>query len=335
MNISEIINKLSKRENLSDQEVREVMNEIMKGNATPSQIGGFLIGLKVKGETVDEIYGAVEALKDNAIRVYNSKDYLIDVCGTGGDGGKTFNISTATSIVVASSGVKVAKHGNRAISSKCGSFDVLNELSIPTNFNEEKAREAIEKIGMAFLFAPNFHKAMKNVAGVRGELGTRTIFNLIGPLVNPAKLSGQLMGIYDGKLLKTVGEVLLKSNIERGLVVHGMDGLDEISLSDGTNICEINNGTLKEYTIYPEDFNIERKPISTVSGGDGKVNSRIILDILLGEKGPCRDVVLLNSAAALYVGKKVSTLLEGKLLAEELIDSKTAYKKYEELKGFK
>lgn len=334
MKISEVINKLSRKENLSDMEVREVINEIMKGNATPSQIGGFLIGLKVKGETVDEIYGAVEALKDNAIKLENSKDYLIDVCGTGGDGRKTFNISTATSIVAASSGIKIAKHGNRAISSKCGSFDVLRELSIPTDFDEVKARKAIEEIGMAFLFAPNFHKAMKNVATVRGELGTRTIFNLIGPLVNPAKLSGQLMGIYDGKLLKTVGEVLLKGNLERALVVHGKDGLDEISISEDTLVCELDNGYLKEYVISPEDFNIRRSDIKTVQGGDSEENSKIILDVLNGKKGPCRDIVLLNSAAALYVGKKVNSLLEGKLLAEELIDSKTAYKKYVELRDF-
>ncbi|SHJ29772.1 anthranilate phosphoribosyltransferase [Clostridium cavendishii DSM 21758] len=334
MEIGAIIDKLARKENLTEEESKEVMSSIIRGEATSSQIGGYLVGLKVKGETTDEILGAVKALRSNMIPVNIEGEYLIDVCGTGGDGGKTFNISTATAIIAASAGIKISKHGNRAISSKCGSADVLRELNIPVDFDAEKGAEAIKRVGMAFLFAPNFHTAMKNVAKARGEIGTRTIFNLIGPLINPSNLKGQLMGIYDGRLLKTVGGVLKAQGLDRALVVHGEDGLDEITITTKTKVCEVGKFGMKEYTISPEQFGFKRRRLREISGGDAEKNGEIILKIIMGEKGPCRDVVVLNSAAALYVGNKVDSLIEGKVLAESLIDSGKVYDKYLELVSF-
>ena len=331
MEINEAIKKVSNREGLSELETRSVINSIMKGEVTSTQIGGFLIGLRVKGETVEEILGAVRALRDNMKVVNINNEYLIDTCGTGGDGGKTFNISTIVAIVAASGGVKVAKHGNRAVSSKSGSADVLEELGIKTDLDEIQSKRIIKDVGMSFLFAPNFHKTMKNVAKERAELATRTIFNLIGPLVNPAPIKGQLLGIYDETLIDIVGEVLLTLGLERALVVHGDDGLDEITISDRTKVCEIKDGKLISYYIKPEDFGIERAKIEEVSGGTPKENSEIIINILKGEKGARRDIVLLNSGAALYVGKKVNSIKEGIELAKTLIDSGAAYSKYKEL----
>lgn len=333
MKIEVAIKKIANNEGLTEMEVRDVINSIMKGEVTSSQIGAFLIGLRVKGETTEEILGAVKALRDNMTVVPIKNEYLIDTCGTGGDGGKTFNISTAVAIIAASGGVKVAKHGNRAVSSKSGSADVLKELGIKTDCDENESKRIIEEVGMGFLFAPNFHKAMKNVAKERQELGTRTIFNLIGPLVNPAPIRGQLLGIYDGNLVNTVGEVLLSLGLERALVVHGDDGLDEITIADRTKVCEIKDGVLSSYYIKPEDFGIERASIEEVSGGTPKENAEIIINILKGEKGAKRDIVLLNSGAALYVGKKVNSIKAGVELAKSLIDSGKAYSKYEELVG--
>lgn len=331
MKIDEAIKRIANNEGLSETEGRSVINAIMKGEVTSSQIGGFLIGLRVKGETAEEILGAVKALRDNMTVVDIKDNYLIDTCGTGGDGGKTFNISSIVAIVAASGDVKVAKHGNRAVSSKSGSADVLKELGIKTDLDEIESKRVIEEVGMGFLFAPNFHKAMKNVAKERKELATRTIFNLIGPLVNPAPIKGQLLGIYDGDLVNTVGEVLLTLGLERALVVHGDDGLDEITIADRTKVCEIKDGILSSYYIKPEDFGIERSSIEEVSGGTPKENSEIIINILKGEKGAKRDIVLLNSGAALYVGKKVSSIKEGVELARNLIDSGKSYSKYKEL----
>lgn len=331
MRIDEAIKRISNKEGLTEIEGRSVINSIMRGEVTSSQIGGLLIGLRVKGETVEEILGAVRALRDNMTVVDIKDEYLIDTCGTGGDGGKTFNISTIVAIIAASGGVKVAKHGNRAVSSKSGSADVLKELGIKTDLDEIQSKKTIEEVGMGFLFAPNFHKAMKNVAKERKELATRTIFNLIGPLVNPAPIKGQLLGIYDGNLVDTVGEVLLTLGLERALVVHGDDGLDEITIADKTKVCEIKDGKLSSYYIKPEDFGMKRANIEEVSGGTPKENSEIIINILKGEKGAKRDIVLLNSGAALYVGKKVQSIKEGIELAKTLIDSGKAYSKYKEL----
>ncbi|MEG2354037.1 MAG: anthranilate phosphoribosyltransferase [Clostridium sp.] len=329
--IDNAIKKIVCRENLTEEEGRAVINEIMRGEATSAQIGAFLIGLRVKGETTEELLGAVKALRDNMISVNIQGEHLIDTCGTGGDGGNTFNISTAVAIVAASGGVKVAKHGNRAVSSQSGSADVLKELGIRVDLNNDESKEAIENVGMAFLFAPNYHKAMKNVAKERKELATRTLFNLIGPLVNPAPIRGQLLGIYDGNLIETVGEVLLKLGLERAMVVHGDDGLDEITTTTTTNVCEVKDGGLRIYKISPEEFGMSRTSLEDIKGGTPKENSQIIINILKGEMGARRDIVVLNSAAALYVGKKVNTMQEGVERAKKLIDSGVAYKKYMEL----
>lgn len=332
MLIEEAIKKITLKENLTEDEVRDVINQIMRGQATSSQIGGFLIGLRVKGETSDEMLGAVRALRDNFIpvKIENPKN-LIDTCGTGGDGGKTFNISTAVAIVAASGGAKVAKHGNRAVSSKSGSADALKELGIKIDYNEEESGKIIEEKGMVFLFAPNYNRAMKNVAIERKELATRTLFNLIGPLANPAPLTGQLMGVYDGNLIESVGKVLLNLGLERALVVYGDDGLDEITTTTTTTVCEVNDGTIKVYKLDPENYGIKKSKLDDIQGGTAKENAQIILEVLKGKKGAQRDIVVLNSGAALYAAKITDSLKDGIAKAIELIDSGTAYRKYEEL----
>ena len=336
MTIDNAIKKLSSREVLTENEVRTVINQIMRGEATSSQIGGFLIGLRINGETPEQILGAVKALRDNLIPVeIEDTAHLIDTCGTGGDGSKTFNISTAVAIIAASGGAKVAKHGNRAVSSKSGSADVLTELGIKIDFDEVQSKEIIEENGMAFLFAPKYNGAMKNVAKERKELGTRTIFNLIGPLSNPAPLTGQLMGVYDGALIETAGEVLLNLGIERAMVVHGDDGLDEITTTTTTSVCEVKDGKISTYKLDPEKLGFKKATLRDIEGGEAKENSEIILSVLKGDKGPQRDIVIINSGAALYVAKLADSLEEGVKKAIELVDSGAAYRKYEELANLK
>ena len=332
MIIEEAIKKLGAREVLSENDVRDVINQIMKGEATSCQIGGFLMGLRINGETPEQILGAVKALRDNFIPVeIKNPKHLIDTCGTGGDGGKTFNISTAVAIVAASGGAKVAKHGNRAVSSKSGSADVLTELNIKTDYSKDESAKVIEEKGMAFLFAPQYNGAMRNVANERKELGTRTLFNMMGPLSNPAPLTGQLVGIYDGNLLESAGLVLKNLGLNRALIVHGDDGLDEITTTTTTSVCELKDGELKIYKLNPEDLGIKLANADEIKGGTPKENAKIIIDILKGMEGPKRDIVVLNSGAALYAAELVESLNEGINKAKELIDSGKAYEKYEEL----
>lgn len=332
MKINDAMKKLIIKENLTEDECKEVLNEIMRGETTSSQKGGFLVGLKVKGETSQELLGAIKALREEMITVdVTNREHLIDTCGTGGDGGNTFNISTAVAIVAASGGAHVAKHGNRAVSSKSGSLDVLIELGIKVDYDREESKRIIEEKGMAFLLAPSYNKGMKNVAKERLELGTRTLFNMVGPLLNPAPLTGQLMGIYDGSLIETVGEVLLNLGLERAMVVHGDDGLDEITTTTTTTVCEIKEGKIRKYTLDPIKYGIEKADLKDIAGGTPKENASVILKVLQGEKGARRDIVILNSAAALYVAKIVDTLEEGIILANELIDSGKAFNKYKEL----
>lgn len=332
MTIDAAIKKLAAKDLLTEDDVRKVINQIMRGEATSAQIGGFLIGLKINGETPNQILGAVKALRDNfvPVKIENPK-HLIDTCGTGGDGAKTFNISTAVAIVAASGGAKVAKHGNRAVSSKSGSADVLTELGIKIDFDENESRKIIEENGMAFLFAPKYNGAMKNVAKERKELGTRTIFNIIGPLSNPAPLTGQLLGVYDESLVKPVGEALLNLGLKRAMVVCGDDGLDEITTTTTTKVCEIKDGELKTYMLNPEELGINKAKLEDIKGGEAKENSEIILNVLKGKKGAPRDIVVLNAGAALYVAELVHSLEEGIKKASELIDSGAAYEKYKEL----
>lgn len=331
MIIEEGIKKLILGQDLLVEEARDITNSIMEGNTTSAQIGAYLTALAIKGETKDEILGTVLALKEKMLKVQDYGEYLIDTCGTGGDGGKTFNISTAVAIVAASGGVKVAKHGNVAVSSKSGSADVLRELGIRTDFLKEEAEEEIKNKGMAFLFAPNFHSAMKNVGKERRELKIRTIFNLVGPLANPAPIKGQLVGVFKKDLVSKIAEVELALGLERALVVCGEDGLDEISIIAPTNVCEINNGRIMSYSITPEDFGLKQGTLEEIQGGTPKENKEIIIKVLKGETGARRDIVLLNAAAALYVGKKVETIKAGVELAKTLIDSGKAYEKYIEL----
>ena len=333
MNIVEAIQKLTNKGNLSEDEVRDVINSIMKGEATSCQKGGFLAALKMKGETTEEMLGAVKALRDNFTRVnIDNPCHLIDTCGTGGDGGRTFNVSTCVAIVAASGGAKIAKHGNRAVSSKSGSADVLSELQIKTDYTPEESAKIIVEDGMAFLFAPQYNPAMKNVAAERRELGCRTLFNLIGPLSNPAPLTGQLLGIYDGSLVKSACMVLKDLGLNRALVVHGDDGLDEITTTTTTTICELNNGEVKEYKFDAQEYGFEKVKMEDIAGGTPKENAQIIIDILKGKKGAKRDIVVVNSGAALYAAEIVNSIEEGIKKAEELIDTGKAYEKYIQLK---
>jgi len=327
-----VISKIISNQNLTEREAYAFMNEIMKGVATQAQIGGFLVGLRMKGETIDEITGCAKAMIDNANHINLISDYAIDTCGTGGDGGKTFNISTICAIIASAGGVKVAKHGNRAVSSQSGSADVLTELGININVDPSDAVKLIEEKGMAFLFAQSYHVAMKNAALPRREIGTRTIFNILGPLTNPAFVKGQVLGIFSKDLTNPVAQVLGRLGSERALVVHGEDGLDEITTTDFTYVSELKDGIVFDYKIYPEEFGIKRTILKNISGGTAKDNAGIILNILKGEKGPQRDIVLINTAAALYVGKKCDTIKAGVIIAADLIDSGKALHQLEELR---
>ncbi|MGL4107155.1 anthranilate phosphoribosyltransferase [Clostridium sp. LP20] len=332
MKINDAMKKLITRQNLTEEECTEVIKEIMRGETTSAQKGGFLVGLKVKGETSEELLGAVKALRTEMITVdIENREHLVDCCGTGGDGGNTFNISTAVAIVIASGGAKVAKHGNRAVSSKSGSLDVLRELGIRVDYDREESKKIIEEKGMAFLLAPNYNKGMKNVAKERLEIGTRTLFNMVGPLLNPAPLTGQLMGIYDGSLLETVADVLLNLGLDRAMVVHGDDGLDEITITTTTTVCEIKDGKVTKYTLDPSKYGIKRSELKEIAGGTPEENAKVIIEVLKGEKSARRDIVILNSGAALYVAKIVDSLEEGINMAKELIDSGKAFRKYQEL----
>ena len=327
---SKSLNDILDGKNLTEENAQLIMHSIMQGELSESQISALLIGLRMKGETVEEITGFARGMKNNARRV-SVDSYSIDTCGTGGDGGKTFNISTAVSIVASAAGVSVAKHGNRAVSSKSGSADVLVELGFNIDIDPHIAESCLKEKGMAFLFAPNYHTAMRNVAPVRRDLGIRTIFNMLGPLSNPVDIKGQVLGIYDGRLTNTIANVLVKLGMERALVVHGDDGLDEITTTTTTTVSEVRDGRVIDYKINPEDFGISLANPKDISGGDAKDNAEIILNILKGKKGPERDIVALNAGAALYVGKMASNLKEGIKLAEKVIDSGKALDKLNEL----
>ena len=328
MEIKEAIKKVIAREDLTAQEMADVMNEIMRGTTTSAQKGGFLVGLKAKGETPEELLGAAKALRSHTLKIdIKDKEHLIDCCGTGGDGAKTFNISTAVAIVLASGGVKVAKHGNRAVSSKSGSLDVLEALGIKTDYTKEESEKILEEKGMVFLLAPAYNGGMKNVGKERRELGTRTIFNMLGPLLNPAPLTGQLMGVYDETLIDAVGKVLLELGLDRALVVHGNDGLDEL-----TTTTTSTDGKLRKFTLDPKYYGIPYANIKDIAGGEAKENARIIIDILNGKKGPERDIVVLNAGAGFFSGKITDSIEEGIALANKLLDEGTALAKYNELK---
>ena len=323
--ITHAINKLVLKENLDTGIAKEVMNEIMEGRATNAQIGAFLTAMRLKGETIDEITACAKVMREKCISISPRFD-VMDIVGTGGDELYTFNISTITAIIVASGGVPVAKHGNRSVSSKCGSADLLEALGVKIALSGEQSLEILEKIGICFMFAPSHHSSMKYAAPVRKELGIRTIFNILGPLSNPAGATMQLLGVYDENLVEPLARVLLNLGVKRAMVVHGHDGLDEVSLTGTTTICDVSDGKVNSFFIDPSQFGFEKCKLSDIRGGDPKENAKIALDILSGRTGPMRDIVVLNSAICLYMASKDKTLKDCVKHAQELIDSGKAKK---------
>lgn len=327
--IKEAILKLAKRMDLTDEEALEVMNEIMDGKASPVQMSSYLTALSLKGETIGEITGSARGMRDHCIRLLHDREVL-EIVGTGGDGANSFNISTTSSLVIASGGVPVAKHGNRAASSRSGAADVLEALGVKITVSPEESARMLEKIGICFLFAQNYHIAMKYVAPIRKELGIRTVFNILGPLSNPAGANMELMGVYEEALVEPLAEVMSNLGVKRGMVVYGMDQLDEISMSAPTKVCEIKDGTYRTYEIIPEEFGFTRCEKSELAGGKPEENAKITLEILDGKKEPKRDAVVLNSGAAFYIAGKAETIADGVRMAETLIDSGAARRKLDE-----
>ena len=326
--IKEAILKVSRKENLTYDEAFQTMDEIMSGEASEVQMSSYLTAMSMKGETIDEITASAEAMRAHCVRLLNDVEAL-EIVGTGGDGSNTFNISTTSSIVISAAGVPVAKHGNRSASSKCGAADVLEQLGVNIQIEPDKSLSCLKKNNICFLFAQNYHIAMKYVASVRKELAIRTIFNILGPLTNPAGATMQVLGVYDKELVEPLAEVLNNLGVESALSVYGMDGMDEISASSETFVCEIKDGKTKSYTIKPEDFGFERCRKEDLIGGDPKENAQITRDILNGQKGPKRNAVVLNSAAGLYVAGVVESINDGVKLAEEIIDSGKALEQLE------
>jgi len=322
--IKDAIAKLVDRQNLTEAEAEAVMHEIMDGKASPAQIAAYLTALRMKGETVEEITGSARAMREKATRIRVNDPMVVDTCGTGGDGAATFNVSTTVAFVVAGAGLTVAKHGNRAVSSRSGSADVLKCLGVRVDLPPERVEECVNDIGIGFLFAPLFHGAMKHAMGPRQEIGVRTIFNLLGPLTNPAGASIQVLGVYDEALTETLAKVLVKLGSRHCYVVHGMDGLDEITLTDRTRVSEGKGGRITNYFIEPRDFGLERARLKDLAGGDAEENARIIRDILGGREGPRLQLVLLNAAPAMVACGKAATLLDGVKRAEEAIRSGAA-----------
>lgn len=331
MNIREAIEKLVNRVNLSETETVSVMNEIMSGEATSLQVASFLTALRMKGETVEEITGAARVMREKAHRVNVQSRTVLDTCGTGGDQKGTFNISTTCAFVAAGAGVHVAKHGNRSVSSQSGSADVLSVLGVKVDAPRERVQGCIDKIGIGFLFAPLLHEAMKYAVQPRRDIGIRTIFNLLGPLTNPAMATHQLMGLYSGELIGTIAHVLKNLGSVRALVVHGMEGLDEISLCGPTHVAELRDGVVTEYVIQPEAVGLKACRLEVLRGGSPEESAAIVRAVLKGTKGAARDVVLFNSGAALYVSGAAASVEEGIRLAAESIDSGKAQRKLEAL----
>jgi anthranilate phosphoribosyltransferase len=343
---------------LSRAEARDVMAEVLAGKCTDAQIAALLVALRIKGETVEEIVGFAEAIRaaaaplpihsaasgvidlsgtgrDALTESSTEGSSLVDTSGTGGDASGTFNISTATAFVTAGAGVRVAKHGNRSISSKCGSADVIEALGINIQLSPERAAQCLREIGLCFLYAPNLHPAMTQVQGVRRELRMRTMFNLLGPLTNPAKASGQVVGVYSLELVEKLAEALSMLGLRRALVVHGLDGLDEITITGPTRIAEARQGSVRTYEVTPEEFGLARATLADISGGEAAENAAIIREVLSGKKSPRRDVVLLNSAAAIVAAGKAEHLGEALTLATKSIDSGAAREKLEALTRFR
>lgn len=329
--IQQAISNLISGDHLSRGQAREVMNRIMDGAATPAQIGSLITALRMKGETTEEITGFAESMRDKADRLVTNSSDLLDTCGTGGDGGHTFNISTASAIVAAAGGIRVAKHGNRAMSSKSGSADVLEALGVNISLTGTQAARCLEEVGICFMFAQLYHQSMKHAAGPRKEVGIRNIFNMLGPLTNPAGADRQLLGVFDKGKTEILACVLRELNLKRGLVVSSHDGLDEISISAPTQVTELKHREIKTYDISPTDLGLGLYDLQEVAGGDAKANAEIIRGIFNQEPGAYRDIVLANSGACFYVAGLSASLREGVARAADVIDSGRAKEKLQQL----
>jgi len=333
--LKRFIANVVERQNLSEEEAHQAMGIIMGGEASPVQIASFITGLRMKGETIQEITGFARAMRARAVQIKAKEgEWVLDTCGTGGDGKGTFNISTAVSFVAAGGGLTVAKHGNRSVSSQCGSADVLEALGVNLQLSPEKVQACLQEVGVAFLFAPLFHPAMKHALGPRKEMGIRTIFNLLGPLTNPAGANAQVLGLYRGDLTQPIAEVLKNLGCRGAFVVHGDDHCDEISITGKTIVSQLRKGMIASHEIQPEDFGLKRRSLGEIQGGTAQDNAKILLDVLEGVKGSKRDVVLLNAAAAFVATEKAHDIKEGIAVAEESIDSGKAMRKLKELIQF-
>jgi anthranilate phosphoribosyltransferase len=331
--IRETIQKVVDGSDLTEQETVDTMNEIMSGEATPAQIACFITALRLKGETIEEITGAARVMREKATKIHTKHPFVVDTCGTGGDGSHTFNISTTAAFVVAGAGIPVAKHGNRSVSSSSGSADVLKALGVNIEIGPEQVGACIDDVGIGFLFAPALHGAMKYAIGPRREIGIRTIFNALGPLTNPAGAQGQVIGVYAQSLTELLANALKNLGTHHAFVVHGGDGLDEITTTTTTQVSELGGGAVKTYTLDPADFGISAAQPADLVGGTPEENAEMTAKILKGEKGPKRDIVLINAAAAIITGGKADDLKAGLAIAADSIDSGRALEKLEGLKA--
>lgn len=331
--IKEAILSLSKKQDLTYETAEAVMHEIMTGEATPVQMSAYLTALSIKGETIDEITASAFGMRSHCVRLLHDEEAL-EIVGTGGDNANTFNISTTAAIIAAAAGIPVAKHGNRSASGKCGAADVLEALGVNIEISAEKSADLLKNIGICFLFAQNYHIAMKYVAPIRRELAIRTIFNVLGPLTNPAGAKMEIMGVFDRELVEPLAQVLCNLGVKSAMVVHGEDGLDEISLSAPTFVCEVKDGWVRSYTITPEQFGFERCRKDDLQGGTPKENAEILKAILGGEKGMKRDAAVLNAAAAMFITRKYESIEKAVKIAADMIDSGKAMQKLDELIHF-
>lgn len=332
--IKDALNKLAEGISLTEKEAQEVMLQIMHGTASESQIAAYLMGLRMKGETVEEITGSVKAMREMAIRINVAAPIVVDTCGTGGDRANTFNISTAAAFVVAGGGMTVAKHGNRSVSSKSGSADVLTALGIKIDLSPERVEDCVNEVGIGFLFAPLYHGAMKHCAKPRADMGIRTMMNILGPLSNPAGATIQVLGVYDQALTEKLAQVLIRLGTQHCFVLHGKDGLDEITLTDSTYISEGKAGRVTSYHVSPKDFGLEKVNPKELTGGTPEQNARLIEDILKGRRNAKREIVLVNAAPAFVASGKAKNLKEGYECAMEVLDSGAAHEKFERLIQF-
>ena len=329
--IKEAIEKAVQKTDVPEAEMMAAMDEIMEGIATPAQIAALITALHMKGETVGEVTGAARIMRQKATRINACSSTIVDTCGTGGDKLNTFNISTTAAFVTAAAGLTVAKHGNRAVSSECGSADVLEALGVNISADQDIVEECVQQIGIGFLFAPKLHGAMKYAIGPRREIGIRTIFNMLGPLTNPAGATAQLLGVYDKKLTEMFADVLKNMGTKRAFVVHGLDGLDEVTITGETRVAELKDGIVRTYNINPVDYFGRIDTLDSIRGGDPVVNAQIAKDVLSGKSGACRNVVLINAALAIVAGEKADNIKKGIQVAADCIDSGAAIKKLQSL----